>query len=238
MPQRCWDDPGLGLALQSLLVLAWLHHGAWSHAFQPSVRAWLTAADLNPSTCLASARCPAPPPTVPSCRYYRYTGATLPLQWNCQAEQCLENSATVGGARPKIVHFTDHKPFSGPRPGTHGHEFLCSVDELARRAQGLLPAATGAAAAVGTGAPEGQQQGEQPAAADGAGPAQHVQQRAQQQPGDAAPAAAQLGVPAPATGSGAAVQQQRLVQHALQQLDEQRLEHLDIVQQGNKKLPG
>ncbi|KAL4446764.1 hypothetical protein ABPG77_008008 [Micractinium sp. CCAP 211/92] len=170
--------------------------------------------------------------------YYRYTGATLPLQWNCQAEQCLENSATVGGARPKIVHFTDHKPFSGRRPGTHGHEFLCSTDELAQRAQGLLPAAAGLAAAGGTGAPEGQQQGEQPAAADGAGPAQHVQQQVQQQPGDAAPAAAQLGVPAPATGSGAAVQQQRLVQHALQQLDEQRLKHLDIVQQGNKKLPG
>ncbi len=83
----------------------------------------------------------------------------------------------MGGARPKIVHFTDHKPFSGRRPGTHGHEFLCSTDELAQRAQGLLPAAAGVAAAGGTGAPEGQQQGEQPAAADGAGPAQHVRQR-------------------------------------------------------------
>ena len=26
--------------------------------------------------------------------YYRYTGATLPLQWNCQAEQCLDGSRT------------------------------------------------------------------------------------------------------------------------------------------------
>ena len=28
--------------------------------------------------------------------YYRYSGATLPLQWNCQAEQCLQGGRTGG----------------------------------------------------------------------------------------------------------------------------------------------
>lgn len=37
----------------------------------------------------------APLLSIPHCRrYYRYTGTTLPMQWNCQAEQCLDGNLT------------------------------------------------------------------------------------------------------------------------------------------------
>ncbi|KAI3434831.1 hypothetical protein D9Q98_002886 [Chlorella vulgaris] len=66
--------------------------------------------------------------------YYRYTGATLPLEYNAQAEQSLvEGGLTVGGAVPRIVHFTRNKPFHGPQPGRLGHQYLCTLDQLNRR---------------------------------------------------------------------------------------------------------
>ena len=41
---------------------------------------------------------------------------------------------TVGGRAPVVVHMLGEKPFRGPRPGQPGHQFLCSLDEVNRRA--------------------------------------------------------------------------------------------------------
>lgn len=38
------------------------------------------------------------------CRYYRYTGATLPLQWNCMTDDCLEGNYTGGLAAAAGAH--------------------------------------------------------------------------------------------------------------------------------------
>lgn len=117
------------------------------------------------------------PPTAyccpPACHPKLPAGLTLPLQYNCQAEQSLEGNLTVGGLPPKIVHFTERKPFHGPIPGAPGHHFLCSAEELAAR-----PAAVAAAAAAVVGA----------AAVQGA-----RQQQEQQRRGEAAAAAASGG---------------------------------------------
>ncbi|PRW57725.1 glycosyltransferase family 8 [Chlorella sorokiniana] len=74
--------------------------------------------------------------------YYRYTGTTLPMHWNCQATQCLDGNLTVGGAVPRIVHYTSQKPMKGPQPGEEGHQFLCSLRELEARAGGVAPASS------------------------------------------------------------------------------------------------
>lgn len=109
-------------------------------------------------TCgLLSALCP--------CRYHRYTAATLPLQWNCQAAQCLVGGRTVGGAMPRIVHFAGRKPSAGAgiSPGGAGHQFLCSAEQLEARARGepvgpaaLPDAALGGLAAAAPGVPASQ----------------------------------------------------------------------------------
>jgi hypothetical protein len=68
------------------------------------------------------------------CRYFRFTGTTLPLQFNTQADQSLVGNFTVGGISPKVVHFTQIKPFQGPQPGAPGHQFLCDLLEIDSRA--------------------------------------------------------------------------------------------------------
>ena len=48
----------------------------------------------------------------------------------------LVGNLTVGGVPPKIVHFTSNKPWGGPQPGSPGHQFLCSSQELAAQRNG------------------------------------------------------------------------------------------------------
>ena len=67
------------------------------------------------------------------CRYFRHTALTLPLEYNTMTNPSLEGNLTVGGVPPKIVHFTSNKPWAGPQPGSPGHQFLCSSQELAAR---------------------------------------------------------------------------------------------------------
>lgn len=88
--------------------------------------------------------------------YYRYTGTTLPMQWNCQAEQCLDGNLTVGGAQPRIIHYTSNKPMVGPQPGEEGHQFLCSLDELETRAAGATPGRSSDSGSGSSGAPSQQ----------------------------------------------------------------------------------
>jgi hypothetical protein len=64
------------------------------------------------------------------------------MHWNCQATQCLDGNLTVGGAVPRIVHYTSQKPMKGPQPGEEGHQFLCSLRELEARAGGVAPASS------------------------------------------------------------------------------------------------
>ena len=51
----------------------------------------------------------------------------------------LKGNLTVGGVPPKVVHFTSNKPWGGPQPGSPGHQFLCSSQELAARQRHALP---------------------------------------------------------------------------------------------------
>ena len=64
--------------------------------------------------------------------YFRYTAFTLPLEYNVMAGPSLQSDVVVGGRKPKIVHFTEFKPFLGNQ-GLPGHQFLCSDEELATR---------------------------------------------------------------------------------------------------------
>jgi hypothetical protein len=58
--------------------------------------------------------------------YFRYVSMTLPLEYNAQASQSLIGNVTVGGMRPRIIHYTEHtKPWKGPVPGVPGHQYLC-----------------------------------------------------------------------------------------------------------------
>ena len=43
---------------------------------------------------------------LPPCRYFRYTGMILPLEYNTMAFESLDGDVTVGGVPPRIVHFT------------------------------------------------------------------------------------------------------------------------------------
>lgn len=71
--------------------------------------------------------------------YYRYTGWMLPLKYNTMASDSLVRGSpalsnlTVGGHLPVVVHYTQHKPFSGRQVGMPGHQFLCSQEELQER---------------------------------------------------------------------------------------------------------
>jgi len=64
--------------------------------------------------------------------YFKYNAFTLPLEYNAMAGPTLEGNLTVGGRSPKIVHFTEFKPFNGDQ-GLPGHEFLCTSAQLAAR---------------------------------------------------------------------------------------------------------
>ena len=54
----------------------------------------------------------------------------LPVEYNTMASDSLDGNLTLGGRRPVVVHFTQHKPFGGPVPGRPGHQFLCTREEL------------------------------------------------------------------------------------------------------------
>ena len=166
---------------------------------------------------------------------------------------CLPACPAVGGAAPKIVHYTRHKPFHGRREGELGHEFLCPSDELHRRSimagQMLAPnadAAAGggaAAAGAGSGGPEGQAAPAWGAATAGA--QQPVLEQAQRQQQTAAhqeqAVEEQLGDDAVQEQAAAAAdpeaeqQQQQLQQQQQQQLDagnvETAVEPLEPTQQ-------
>ncbi|GAB4814824.1 hypothetical protein N2152v2_001870 [Parachlorella kessleri] len=59
--------------------------------------------------------------------YFRFTLMMLPLEWNTMASESMHGGRTIGGIRPRIVHFTEDKPFRGAEPGKPGHEYLCHL---------------------------------------------------------------------------------------------------------------
>lgn len=75
---------------------------------------------------------PSLPPSLSNRRYFRFTGAMLPVEYNTMASDSLHGNVTIGGQAPAIVHFTQNKPFAGAVPGKPGHQFLCSAEELRR----------------------------------------------------------------------------------------------------------
>lgn len=71
--------------------------------------------------------------------------SVLPPRYRTAATPLL----AVGGAPPRVIHFTGPKPFNGPVPGTPGHQFLCSLAEVEARAGSAGGAGVAAAAAAG-----------------------------------------------------------------------------------------
>ena len=53
--------------------------------------------------------------TVGACRYFRFTLMMLPLEWNTMASESMDGGRTIGGIRPRIVHFTEVTKM----PGNH-----------------------------------------------------------------------------------------------------------------------
>ena len=92
-----------------------------------------TRSSLSPAAWRSSSAAACPPPwLLCHCRYYRYTGMMLPLEYNTMASDSLHASGnlTIGGHAPVVVHFTQTKPFRGAQPGTPGHQLLCSAAQL------------------------------------------------------------------------------------------------------------
>jgi hypothetical protein len=71
--------------------------------------------------------------------YFRHFAWVLPLEYNAMTRPSLAGDVTVGGAAPRVVHFTSNKPFGGPRRGSPGHQFLCPLEELDARLGALAP---------------------------------------------------------------------------------------------------
>ena len=57
----------------------------------------------------------------------------LPVEYNTMASDSLAGNLTIGGRKPVVVHFTQHKPFGGAVPGRPGHNFLCTPEEVQLR---------------------------------------------------------------------------------------------------------
>jgi type IV secretory pathway VirB10-like protein len=121
----------------------------------------------------------------------------------------------VGGMAPSIVHFTRNKPFHGPREGALGHQYLCSSEELRRRAflaqHGVAPGTAAAASRQDVPATAGQPAGD------------HAQEQRQQQQ-------RQQAVEMPAAGSEQEARLQQQAAGTAPQTDA-------LLQQGQKELP-
>ena len=64
-----------------------------------------------------------------ACRYFKYTRVALPIEWNAMAHKLTDDGRTPGGARPRIIHFAEHKPVLAP-----GHPEYRFVPEQCRNA--------------------------------------------------------------------------------------------------------
>ena len=57
--------------------------------------------------------------------YFKYQRYVLPIEYNAIAHLLVANGTmTWAGTRPRIVHFTNHKPFTKD-PSKPGHNLLC-----------------------------------------------------------------------------------------------------------------
>lgn len=65
--------------------------------------------------------------------YFRYSAWLLPDHYNTMNRPALIGNFTRSGLKPKVVHFTSGKPFSGIQSHTPGSQFLCSSDQLLTR---------------------------------------------------------------------------------------------------------
>lgn len=65
--------------------------------------------------------------------YFRYSAWLLPLEYNTMTRPSLEGNYTIGGRRPKVLHYTSNKPFTGADLNSPGHQYLCTNEELDAR---------------------------------------------------------------------------------------------------------